>query len=210
MITQATIQKLQDRMQRQLPGKEAQYRMAHAVRRADAPVPDHARKAGVLAMFYPNIRDEWNLALIERVTLHSNDRHGGQISFPGGGYEEKDQTLLQTALRETREEIGVDTSQVEVLGPLTELYIPVSNYLVHPFVGILPFTPVFSPQWDEVAAVVEAPLGDFLNPSSRQMTDLRLSQHIVLKDVPYFNIAGKVIWGATAMMLNELLTLLED
>lgn len=210
MITIATLEKLREKMRLPLPGKAAQFKMAHVARQAEYPVPPHARKAGVLAMFYPNAREEWQLALIERVSRSAEDRHGGQISFPGGGFEEKDGTLLRTALRETREEIGVDTSQVEVLGPLTELYIPVSNYVVYPFAGILPFTPSFSPQWDEVASVVETPLEILLDPKTRQMTEVRISSNILLKDVPFFNVKGKVIWGATAMMLSELLELLGE
>lgn len=210
MITIATLEKLREKMRHPLPGKAAQFKMAHVARQAEYPVPPHARKAGVLAMFYPNAREEWQLALIERVSRSAEDRHGGQISFPGGGFEEKDGTLLRTALRETREEIGVDTSQVEVLGPLTELYIPVSNYVVYPFAGILPFTPSFSPQWDEVASVVETPLEILLDPQTRQMTEVRISSNILLKDVPFFNVKGKVIWGATAMMLSELLELLGE
>ncbi len=210
MITMTTLEKLRERMRKPLPGKAAQFKMAHVARRTDYPAPSHARKAGVLAMFYPDAREEWQLALIERVSRSAEDRHGGQISFPGGGFEEQDGTLLRTALRETYEEIGVDTSQVEVLGPLTELYIPVSNYIVYPFAGILPVTPSFSPQWDEVASVVETPLETLLDPATRQVTELRLSSNIILKEVPFFNVKGKVIWGATAMMLSELLELLAE
>ncbi|MBK8493095.1 MAG: CoA pyrophosphatase [Saprospirales bacterium] len=209
MITEAKLFQLQERMQAPLPGKEAQYRMAHVARQAEYPIPDHARKAGVLALFYPNSQGQWHLALIERVSHHSNDRHGGQISFPGGGFEAEDGTLMRTALRETEEEIGIHTSDVQVLGPLTDLYIPVSNYLVHPFAGILSGTPTFSPQWSEVKAVVEAPLDLLCDPATRQTTDLHISSNMLLKDVPYFNVFGKVIWGATAMMLSELLELLE-
>ena len=209
MFTETIFHKLQERMQRPLPGKEAQFRMAHLARRGDFPVPESARNAGVLAMFYPGAGGSWKLALIERVSHHPGDRHGGQISFPGGKFEDGDGTLLRTALRETQEEIGVDTAAVEVLGPLTELYIPVSNFLVHPFVGILPYTPTFSPQWDEVQSVVEVSLDQLLLPSARQVTDLQLSPNILLRDVPYFNVEGKVVWGATAMMLSELLDIIE-
>jgi len=210
MITQTKLYQLEEKMREGLPGKGAQYRMAHVARQTEYPIPDHARQAGVLALFYPDLEKRWHLALIERVSHNPNDRHSGQISFPGGRFEEEDQTLLRTALRETEEEIGVDTSSVKVLGALTDLYIPVSNYQVHPFVGILSHTPTFSPQWDEVQSIVETPLDILCDPATRQRTDLRLSDHIVLKNVPFFNVSGKVIWGATAMMLSELLELLEE
>ena len=204
-----TLNRLQDRIKAPLPGKEAQFRMAHAARQGEYPVPDNARRAGVLALLYPDAREEWNLALIQRVSNFPGDRHGGQIAFPGGGYEENDGTMMRTALRETQEEIGVDASQVHVLGPLTELYIPVSNYMVYPFVGILPFTPVFTPQRDEVDAIVEAPLASLIHPETRKKTDLLLAPNILLKDVPCFKLEERIIWGATAMMISELLALLE-
>ncbi|NUO03749.1 MAG: CoA pyrophosphatase, partial [Saprospiraceae bacterium] len=130
----AFIQHLQTRLKQPLPGQEAQYRMARAFRPVTVSPPENAALAGVLALFFPK-NDEWQLALIERVVTHAGDRHSGQISFPGGKYEAADGILMNTALREAHEEVGIAPEEVKMLGPLTELYIPVSNFLVHPFVG---------------------------------------------------------------------------
>lgn len=199
------IQHLQTQLQGPLPGQDAQYRMAPAFRGRQAPAPGQARLAGVLALLYP--KDSiWHLALIERVAaVNATDRHGGQISFPGGKYESDDGILLNTALREAQEEIGVVAKDIKMLGALTELYIPVSNFSVHPFVGWLDYVPNFQPQWSEVQAVLEVPFELLQAPATLQTTDVKVGTGMVLKEVPYFNLFGRVVWGATAMILSELL-----
>ena len=187
-----------------LPGREAQLRMAHAIRGRYATQPDQARIACVLLLLYPR-EDVLHTVFIKRVASNPQDRHGGQISFPGGKLEETDADFGSAALREAEEEVGVIAKDVELLGKLTELYIPVSNFMVHPFVGRIDYTPDFVPQESEVQEIVQTPLSAFRNPAIRQTTALELPGNIVLNDVPYFNINGHVIWGATAMMLNEFL-----
>ena len=187
-----------------LPGPEAQYRMAHAVRGSYPATSADARVACVLLALYPK-QNDWHLVLIQRVSSNPNDRHGGQISFPGGGYEEADGTLEQGALREANEEVGIIAEDVTLLGRLTELFIPVSNFIVHPFVGWLDYTPAFTPQLSEVHAIVEVPLDSLLDPANRRKTEIKLPNNITLKEVPYFDINGHIVWGATAMMLNEFL-----
>lgn len=199
---------LERNLQGGLPGREVQYQMAHVIRRRYEPAPRSARKAGVLALFYP--RDSgWHIVLIERNSSHPDDRHGGQISFPGGKFEEGDRNLADTALREAHEEVGVDPDTVKLIGELTELYIPVSNFLVKPYVGYTTVTPHFRPQLSEVRSIVEAPVERLRQPETRQVTDLHLADNITLRKVPYFNVENKVVWGATAMMLNELLELIK-
>ncbi len=198
------IRTLADRLQQPLPGSEAQYRMAHVARRNTPTPPPHARQAAVLALFFPK-KATWHIVFIERDNSNPKDRHGGQISFPGGKYEENDQTLQHTALREAHEEVGVDASKVSVLGNLTELYIPVSNFQVNPFVGFIDDEPKFSPQAKEVSAILEVPFNLLRDQNNRKTTDLRIAQNLVLRGVPYFDVFGKVVWGATAMMLSELL-----
>lgn len=200
------IHQLREKLQLPLPGLPAQLKMAHAIRHLHRETPPEARAAGVLAALFPK-NEEWHVIFIER-PKNDNDRHGGQISFPGGKVEPSDTSMLDTALRETEEEIGVPRSAVQVLGGLTSLYIPVSNFHVHPFVGYLEAPPNYILQEEEVGGVVEVPLSYFQNPGIRRATDMRVSPLLTLKNVPYFDVEGKVLWGATAMMMSELLEVL--
>lgn len=202
------IQTLSDRLQNPLPGQDAQFKMAHAARRTAISAPPDVRQAGVLALFYPKDK-EWHLVFIERDSSNPNDRHGGQISFPGGKYEENDETLANTALREAQEEIGVDPAKIEILGALTNLYIPVSNFQANPFVGFTTETPTFVPQEREVRSILEVPFSLLQQPDIIQLIDLQLAQNMTLRGVPYFNLLDKVVWGATAMMLAELLEIMD-
>lgn len=202
------IEKLDHRLSAPLPGPEAQYRMAHKVRRSHAPPPENVKQAGVLALLYPKEKD-WHLVLIERQSHNPDDRHRGQISFPGGRYETGDGHIRNTALREAEEEVGVDASTVQVLGELSELYIPVSNFMVNPFVGWVDYQPSFRPEEAEVKSVLEVPFNLLRHPRTIRTTDMKISEQIILQKVPYFDVDGKVVWGATAMILSELLEVLE-
>ena len=206
---QSFVDTLRARLTGPLPGRDAQYKMASLRRLQElelipAPPPD-ARVACVLNLLYWH-EGNWHTILIER-TANPRDRHSGQVSFPGGSWEESDGDLVNVALRETEEEIGVPAGQVEILGQLTNLYIPVSNFLVHPFVGILEGAPGFRPQPGEVEAVLTPALSVFQTPENRKKTDLTLHMGITLKDVPYFDVDGRIVWGATAMILSEFLEL---
>lgn len=200
------IQQLKASLSHPLPGRDAQFRMAHVARRTHMDAPPDARRAGVLALLYPK-SDTWHIALIERTASNPNDRHGGQISFPGGSYDPSDGALVHTALRETEEEIGILRSNIHVIGALTELYIPVSNFEVFPFVGYITHAPDFVPQAEEVQSVIETPFSLFLDNASIQTTEIRFGEHLVLRDVPCFMVQGRVVWGATAMIMSELVAL---
>jgi len=192
-----------------LPGKLAQYRMAPQMRLAgeesyDTPQPD-ARRGGVLALFYPQ-GDRLLLPLILRPTY--TGVHSGQVGFPGGGFDPLDTDLTATALRETYEEIGVHASQYTVLGQLTSLYVSASNYLVQPIVGWIDYRPTFNTDPYEVAALIEAPLTTLLNPATRRVEPWTLRGREIV--VPFFALGDfgeYTVWGATAMMLGELLAL---
>ena len=188
-----------------LPGKAAQYRMAPQLGASresyDTPRAD-ARQGGVLALFYPS-GDRLNLPLILRPTY--TGVHSGQVGFPGGGFDPLDSDLTATALREAYEEVGVHPSELTVLGHLTPLYVFASNYLVLPTVAWTDYRPEFRPDPYEVAQLIEAPLLDLLDEENRRSEQWDLRGRI--SEVPFFAIQGHTVWGATAMMLSELLAL---
>jgi 8-oxo-dGTP pyrophosphatase MutT (NUDIX family) len=207
MTTDAFINTLQAQLSGNLPGKEAQYRMA-SIRRMEelgynpAP-PDNAKVACVLNLLHFS-DGAWRTVLIER-TVNPRDRHSGQISFPGGRYEEGDGALENVALREAEEEIGIPATQIQILGRLTDLYIPVSNFLVHPFIGLLHDEPNFTPQTGEVASILTPDIQHFTRLETRKTTDLTVGNGVTIKNVPYFDVEGRIVWGATAMILSEFL-----
>ena len=204
-----TAEELRAAFDRPLPGRAVQYEMAHVVRRHFAPPPPDARQASVLNLLYPH-RDAWHFALIQRTSHVGNDAHRGQIGLPGGKIEPEDGTAARAALREAEEEIGVPAEAVELLGKLTPLYIPVSHYLVHPFVGISAVRPGFVPQESEVAAIYEVPLRELLAAANRRTVDLPFGERLTLQNVPYFHLLDRVVWGATAMILSEWVALLAN
>jgi 8-oxo-dGTP pyrophosphatase MutT (NUDIX family) len=131
------------------------------------------------------------------------------VSFPGGKVEPNDPDLVFTALREAEEEIGIDAGKVEVLGRLTDLYIPTSNFLVSPVLGFLDEKPRFVPEVREVERIIPTAISTVGQPQVRQRTMIPIGEGIQL-ETPYFALDGEVVWGATAMILSELLQLLEQ
>ena len=206
------INKLQNRLNQPLPGETAQKKMmsrqlAGSAENSRFKIPENHKKASVLALFYLK-NDDWHLALMQRP--ESPYAHSKQVSFPGGGAEDHDIDEAETALRETEEEFGIPKSKINLIGRLTHIYIPVSNYLVHPFIGYLAEEPAFNPDTNEVEEIVEVPLTQLLDPANRKITEIEVHNGVKLQNVPYFHLADKVIWGATAMMLGELTELMED
>jgi 8-oxo-dGTP pyrophosphatase MutT (NUDIX family) len=198
--------KLKHRLSLPLPGADAQLKMAHLERRlnqARFKIPDYARMGAVLILLF---EDEGTVhtCFIERTQY--DGVHSGQIAFPGGK-KEPGETLEQTALREAEEEIGVRQSDVLLLGQLTELYIPPSNFLVHPFVGSISYKPSFLPHEAEVAALVEVTLDELADVRLRGEKKITLSNGSTVQ-TPYFGLQGKTVWGATAMIISEFLEVL--
>lgn len=166
-----------------------------------------AKEAAILALFYPNAQGETCLVLILRKTYKGV--HSAQVGFPGGKYELADKDLQVTAIRETEEEIGVPKSSIEVIKKLSPLYIPPSNFMVHPYVAMSKKTPNFIKQDEEVEAIIEVRLTDFLNEENN--TTARVSTSFgVTANVPALKLNGHNVWGATAMMLGELKDLLKQ
>lgn len=177
--------------------------MAEKMKKKSGP----AKKAGVMALFYPNSNDETYLVLILRKTYKGV--HSAQVGFPGGKYEDDDQNdMMQTAIRETEEEIGVPRADIEVIKTMSPIYIPPSNYMVHPFIGISNCYLSFVKQDEEVEAIIEVKLTDFLNDDNTLNTSVPTSLGVDL-EVPAFKFNGHVVWGATAMMLGEIKDLLK-
>ena len=138
--------------------------------------------------------------------------HSGQVSFPGGKKEESDRSLEDTALREAEEEIGIKKNDVKVIGPLSELYIPTSGFLVQPFVGYLNKKPLFHPAKNEVAKLIEVSLDLIMDDGIVKETTILESKTQNQKSeiqIPYFDIHGEVVWGATAMIISELKKILK-
>ena len=191
-----------------LPGVEAQYRMAHVIRPRPSKIPVNAKESAILALFFPN-DDDWSLALIQRNNDNPNDRHSGQISFPGGRKENTDKNLEETALREAEEEIGIIKEDVRILGALTDLYIPVSNFKVQGYVGLLPYKPDFTPNKSEVRTILQPTISNLRDKNNLRHIDMKINPRITIKRVPYFAVDKHVVWGATAMMISEILVMLE-
>ena len=203
------IKKLSNRYAQGLPGREHQLKMALPHRYSTMTAPPHARKACVLILLFLK-NDAWHVLLTER-SSNMSDRHKGQISFPGGQIEPHDESREACALREAHEEVGVLPHHVQIIGEMTDLYIPVSNFHVFPFLAWTDTPPQYQRQISEVKQIIETPLSILQDESNRKMIDLNVYEgSLVLKDVPYFDVFGKVVWGATAMMISELLAMMND
>ncbi len=187
----------------ELPGLDAQLLLAPEFRKKSLAFDFDlvkAKKAGVLILFYPDADGQTYFTLILRKSYKGV--HSAQVALPGGKIEKQDENLTDTALRETEEEIGVDASAVEVLKALTELYIPPSNFLVKPIVGVVDNTPKFIKEDSEVELIIPVKLDDFLNAKPERGEIV--TSYAGRKEVMCFKINGYIVWGATAMILSEL------
>ena len=198
------IDALSQELKNPLPGTKAQLKMA-SMRRLQQIIkhskPETAVRSSVLILLYPGTQEnEILLALIQRPSYKGI--HGGQISLPGGKYEEGDIELQNTALRESQEEIGIFQQDVKIIGALSELYIPPSNYIVYPFVGYLDYKPALKPDLHEVAEILEISLDDLLDEEQIRNKKIHIRSGLRIT-VPCFEINSKTIWGATAMILSE-------
>ena len=197
------IDRLHRQLRASLPGTAAQLRMAPRYRMdPDAASVDGktCREAGVLVVLFP-VDDTPHFVL----TVRRDDLpdHAGQVSFPGGQRED-DETLDQTALREAHEEISLRPHHVDLLGPLTPLYIPPSAFCVHPHVGVLTTAPALRPMDKEVDRILRVPITDLLDASVVRSDTWTLRGEAV--EIPFFGLHDQIVWGATAMMLAEFVT----
>ncbi len=193
-----TIEQVHAAMRRPLPGEAAQRTLAPQARPFALPPGAAPRRAAVLLLLYPH-EGALHLALTLRPAGLAH--HGGQVSLPGGGWEEGDASLQDTARREAGEELGICGGGLELLGPLTPLYVPPSNNLVHPFVAYSPERPAFRPDPREVEELLEAPLAHFLDPANRR--EETWVREGLRRRVPFFALGPHRVWGATAIILAE-------
>ena len=190
---------------KELPSNKAHQRMMPP-NRALTSVTTTTRSSSVLILFYPK-EDTLYTVFIKRQEY--NGVHSGQISFPGGKYEKEDINLINTALREANEEIGINISSVEILGKLSELFIPPSNLLVLPVVAYTPIAPLFIPDKKEVNKIIEVSLIELLSPESVSVNEFVLfgNNKII---APCYNFNNHKIWGASAMIVSELYDVLKN
>ena len=188
-----------------LPGVDAQAKLAPLMRIQELSEINieerNPQQAGVMAVFYPSEYEETYLVLILRKTYKGV--HSNQVGFPGGRVEPEDRDLEHTALRETEEEVGIPQADIKVIRKMTKLYIPPSNFWVHPFIGILEKTPTLIPQDSEVEKILEVKLEHFLDGGNVISHNLNTSYAKDI-DVPAYLLNEQIVWGATAMMLAEI------
>lgn len=197
------VDELEGLLNKELPGEEAQFSMAPITRKRLTDVSKenfNPKQSAVLILLFPD-GPSIQTILIQRGQYEGV--HSGQIAFPGGRYEENDFDLKQTALRETAEEIGVPSENINVIGCLTDVYITPSNFLVKPFIGVLHQKPDFILDPIEVDKIIPVDLLSLNNKDIRKEKSILQSGGFKVK-TPYFEIEGLTVWGATAMMISEL------
>lgn len=206
---EGVISKLTAQLKMPLPGETAQLMMGSDIRMNELKFyseNENSKKSGVMILLYPNEETVFS-ALILRNTYEGT--HSGQVALPGGKYEDEDSDLIATALRETNEEIGVDSNSINIIGQLSRLFIPPSDYIVYPAIGFLNSRPSFKPDESEVQEIIEYPLSSLLDEGTIKSKEFSARNDIIFK-APYFDINGHVVWGATAMILSEFKAILDN
>ena len=204
LVLEEIKEQLQEILGGELPGADAHNAMLPTKRDprisipTDQPTPT---QSAVLVLFYPTHNGKLFFPLIQRPTY--NGAHSAQVGLPGGKAEPTDKDLIETALREANEEIGVQPDSIEICGTMSNLHIWVSNYLVTPVIGVTSEKPNFVADQKEVDEIIEADLFDIVNPDKRKEGVITVREKYKIH-TPYFDIDNRVVWGATAMMLNEL------
>lgn len=190
---------LKQKLKEELPGMEAHLTMT-PYRRLTKVIPDNHKKSAVMILLYEK-EGEIYFPLIQRQDYKGV--HSGQISFPGGKMDKTDSSLLETAFRETEEEVGIDRTELSYIGELTELYIPPSNFMVHVYVSFHSGTPSFVKEEKEVKEILEVPYSSVMDDGNIKETEVLIQGGMKLK-TPYLDLNDKVVWGATAAILVEL------
>ena len=166
----------------------------------------NAKLSAVMCLFYIK-NDELFGVLMERT--EDGGKHSGQVSFPGGKKDTIDFNLKETALRETFEEIGIYRDSIKILGELTEVYIPVSNFLVKPYLGIIDSEVEMKLSKNEVKAIFNFSINELLNSKNKKLRTIKNHKEVKMKNIPCFILNDRIVWGATALILNEIKYILQ-
>lgn len=208
MIHANLISDLRQALQSELPGDEAHLLVVPMNRLIERKklASENYRKSAVSIVLHPT-QNSLRCILIQRPDYDGN--HGGQISFPGGKMDDSDSDLKHTAIRECMEEIQLPLTSKNYLGKLTQVYIPVSKFMVQPYIFYVDPIPNLIPDKREVESIFDFDILKLKDAETLKRTDIRIHSSLKMKDVPYFHLENKVVWGATAMMLAELKILLD-
>lgn len=198
-MTELNFESIRKGLARELPGEKAQRRMSPSLRLTKDQSPDkgESMESSILITLFPTT-DGLGTLLMERTKIGP---HGGQISFPGGKMDLQDINTEQTALREAYEEVGLEAKDVEIIGSLTRLYVPNSNFWINPFVAITKTEPEWKANPDEVISLIRVDLEYLFNNSIKKEKELRVNGFQI--DAPYYDVHGHFVWGATAMIISE-------
>ncbi len=197
---------LRNTLQGDLPGLEAHRKLLPPGRRLKLFDQEllSVKLSCVLLLLYPE-GEQLFICLMKRPSTMRH--HPGQISFPGGKVEKEDVSAEMTALREAREEVGIDPSSIEILGKMSDLYVEVSRFSIKPFLAWSDKKPDFKINSEEVEELILLPISDFVIEETISKTELQtLTGSLRVNYYPY---NGQIIWGATAMILSELIEILK-
>lgn len=201
-----TIDTLAKRLREPLPGVVSHRKYMHRGRlKQNMTIPPNVKSSAVLILLYPWMSQTY-FPLILRPQY--DGKHGGQMALPGGKAEPSDENLVRTALREAQEEIGIKAIDVKILGELTDVYIPVSNYIVHPVIGYIDYKPDFYPDVREVERIYHTNIEDIIRGGEIINREILIGNQQVL--VPGFEVQDSWVWGATSLILSELSDVLND
>jgi 8-oxo-dGTP pyrophosphatase MutT (NUDIX family) len=208
MMWPSLLDQLQQRLQQPLPGAVAHEPLRATPTGLIKPKFDHSlppKPGSVMILLYPD-GEQIKFPLTKRHEYLG--AHGGQVSLPGGKAE-PGETAIETALRETEEEIGVSAQQIKVIGQLSQFFVMPSNFMVIPVVGFVEQRPAYQAQQSEVVRIIEGNLSDLILPDAIHTKEIIAAKMYPML-APHFEIEGEIVWGATAMMLNELRVIVRE
>ena len=209
LMFRSFIDSLKERLEKELPGEDAQFLMAPFSRERIKEISEEnyfPKKSAVLILLFPH-ENSIHTVLIQRPEYIGV--HSGQVAFPGGKFEESDIELNKTALREASEEVGINSQNIEIIGNLTDIYINPSNFLVRPFIAYANQRPDFIANVHEVQKIIQVDLFCLNDKKIKAQKPILHSDGLKVK-TPYYEIEGLTIWGATAMMISELNVVVES